>query len=67
MNNGIHTDEHFMPQSFKLMDIKQECLVKWHLGHSQENPSSKSEALITFMVTTYGGWLLFSIFQSRGH
>ena len=37
MNNGIHTDEHFMPESFKLNGYETSMIGKWHLGHSQEN------------------------------
>jgi len=36
MNNGIHPDEHFMPESFKLNGYQTAMIGKWHLGHSQE-------------------------------
>ena len=36
MNNGIHPDEHFMPESFKLNGYQTAIIGKWHLGHSQE-------------------------------
>ncbi len=36
MNNGIHPDEHFMPESFKMNGYQTAIFGKWHLGHSQE-------------------------------
>ena len=36
MNNGIHPDEHFMPESFQLNGYQTAMFGKWHLGHSQE-------------------------------
>ena len=36
MNNGIHPDEHFMPESFKMNGYQTAMFGKWHLGHSQE-------------------------------
>ena len=35
MNNGIHPDEHFMPQSFQANGYQTAIVGKWHLGHSQ--------------------------------
>ena len=35
MNNGIHPDEHFMPQSFQADGYQTAIVGKWHLGHSQ--------------------------------
>ena len=36
MNNGIHPDEHFMPESFKAENYQTAIVGKWHLGHSQQ-------------------------------
>ena len=36
MNNGIHPDEHFMPESFKMNGYQTAMFGKWHLGHSQD-------------------------------
>ena len=36
MNNGIHPEEHFMPESFKMNGYQTGMFGKWHLGHSQE-------------------------------
>ena len=36
-NNGIHPEEHFMPESFKAAGYQTAIIGKWHLGHAQES------------------------------
>ncbi len=35
-NNGVHPDEHFMPQSFLAAGYQTAMMGKWHLGHAQQ-------------------------------
>jgi len=34
-NNGVHPEEHFMPESFRATGYQTAMVGKWHLGHAQ--------------------------------
>jgi len=35
-SGGVHTSEHFMPESFRSAGYQTALVGKWHLGHSQQ-------------------------------
>ena len=35
-SGGVHTNEHFMPQSFQAAGYQTAMVGKWHLGHAQK-------------------------------
>jgi len=36
-SGGVHTSEHFMPESFRAAGYQTAMMGKWHLGHSQQS------------------------------
>jgi arylsulfatase A-like enzyme len=36
-SGGVHTSEHFMPESFRAAGYQTAIVGKWHLGHSQQS------------------------------
>jgi arylsulfatase A-like enzyme len=36
-SGGVHTSEHFMPQTFQTAGYQTAMMGKWHLGHSQQS------------------------------
>ncbi len=48
MNNGIHPDEHFMPESFRAAGYQTAMVGKWHLGHAQEIYTPRSRGFEHF-------------------
>ena len=48
MTNGIHPDEHFMPESFRDAGYQTAMVGKWHLGHAQETYTPRSRGFEHF-------------------
>jgi arylsulfatase B len=48
MTNGIHPDEHFMPESFRAAGYQTGMVGKWHLGHAQETYTPRSRGFDHF-------------------
>jgi len=48
MTNGIHPDEHFMPESFQAAGYQTAMVGKWHLGHAQETYTPRSRGFEHF-------------------
>ena len=48
MTNGVHPDEHFMPESFKAAGYQTGMAGKWHLGHAQETYTPRARGFEHF-------------------
>ena len=65
MNNGIHPDEHFMPESFQMNGYQTAMFGKWHLGHSQEifHPNQRGFDHFYGHLHTEVGYFLHSLIK----
>ena len=48
MSNGVHPDEHFMPQTFLSAGYQTAMVGKWHLGHAQETYTPRARGFEHF-------------------
>lgn len=73
-SGGVHTSEHFMPESFQAAGYQTAMVGKWHLGHSQQvlHPNERGfEHFYGHLHTEVGYYPPFSIlggndFQENG-
>lgn len=73
-SGGVHTDEHFMPESFQASGYQTAIFGKWHLGHSQQvfHPNERGfDHFYGHLHTEVGYYPPFSIlggsdFQANG-
>ncbi|WP_062269014.1 sulfatase-like hydrolase/transferase [Endozoicomonas arenosclerae] len=67
-SGGVHTDEHFMPESFKAAGYQTAIVGKWHLGHSQQqfHPNARGfDYFYGHLHTEVGYYPPFSILGGR--
>ena len=63
MTNGVHPDEHFMPQSFQDAGYQTAMIGKWHLGHAQQTYHPNARGFDHFyghLHTEVGYWPPFA-------
>jgi arylsulfatase A-like enzyme len=65
-NNGIHPDEHFMPESFQAAGYQTAIIGKWHLGHAQETYHPNRRGFDHFFGHLHTEVGYFPPFKSQG-
>jgi arylsulfatase A-like enzyme len=66
MTNGIHPDEHFMPESFRTAGYQTAIVGKWHLGHAQETYTPRQRGFDHFYGHLHTEVGYFPPFASQG-
>lgn len=64
--NGIHPDEHFMPQSFQAAGYQTAMVGKWHLGHAQMSYHPNQRGFQHFYGHLHTEVGYFPPFQNQG-
>ena len=65
-NNGVHPEEHFMPESFRAAGYQTAMVGKWHLGHAQMSYHPNQRGFEHFYGHLHTrGRLLFTLRQYR--
>ena len=66
MTNGVHPDEHFMPESFRAAGYQTAMVGKWHLGHAQETYTPRARGFDHFYGHLHTEVGYFPPFQNQG-
>jgi len=66
MTNGVHPDEHFMPESFRAAGYATAMVGKWHLGHAQETYTPRARGFDHFYGHLHTEVGYFPPFSNQG-
>jgi len=66
MTNGVHPDEHFMPESFRAAGYATAMVGKWHLGHAQETYTPRARGFDHFYGHLHTEVGYFPPFNNQG-
>lgn len=66
MTNGVHPDEHFMPESFRDAGYATAMVGKWHLGHAQETYTPRARGFEHFYGHLHTEVGYFPPFSNQG-